>query len=407
MRKQLLAIRVRRLVAACGVACVAGLGATGAAAADIVPWSGVAAPEWTALFDTPYGTADGWAGADGLYPIPLDGVESLGAGARPGARTLWWFSDTFVGGTNADGSRIGGTVMVNNTTALQTGAQPLAGSLAFQVRRDAKGAAQSMVVPKGVDTWYWPQDGVVLDGQVRLFASRMQRGDGSGGAFDFAQVGVDLLSAPATDAVPFLGAYTRKAMPLFAKGDGTRGDIYFGVTAMPNTVAAGAPHPDGWLYVYGVRSDDLNKKLLVARVKPGQVANGSAYRFWNGSEWVADMLQSAPIANRMGAELSVTPLPDGRYLVTHQLDTLGAKVVVRYGNSPVGPFDKAIPVWLSTENQLTPNTFVYGAKAHGPMSAPGELLISYHVNTNDFWENFRAGGSDIYRPRFVRVPLPQ
>jgi len=49
---------------------------------------------------------------------------------------------------------------------------------------------------------------------------------------------------------------------------------------------------------------------------------------------------------------------------------------------------------------------VYGAKAHPHLSAPGELLISYHVNTFDFWENFSAGGVDIYRPRFIKLPLP-
>jgi hypothetical protein len=108
----------------------------------------------------------------------------------------------------------------------------------------------------------------------------------------------------------------------------------------------------------------------------------------------------------MGAELSVTPLPDGRFMVVHQLDTLSSIVAVRYGNSPTGPFGKPIAVWKCPEDELTADTFVYGAKAHPHLSAPGELLISYHVNTFDFWENFSAGGKDIYRPRFIKLPLP-
>jgi hypothetical protein len=373
-----------------------------AAAADVPPYSAVAAPEWTALFDAPFGVEDGWSGADGVYTIPMNGDERFGSGG--GTKTLILFSDTFVGGTNADGSRIGGTVMVNNTSVMLTGAAADAGALQFNVRRDAGGQAISMVKPLQADQWYWPGDGLVWKGQVRVFASRM--GPGDGGDFNFKQIATDLLTAPATDAAPFLGAYNRRNLPLFAPRNGALGEIAYGVATLPLTEQAGAPHPDGFLYVYGVRSDDYNKKLLVARVRPDQITNASAYRFWNGRLWVTDINKSAPVANRMGAELSVTPLPDGRFMVVHQLDAISGTIAVRYGSSPVGPFGKPIPIWLCPEEKLTPDTFVYGAKAHPHLSAPGELLISYHVNTFDFWENFKAGGKDIYRPRFIKLPLP-
>jgi hypothetical protein len=374
-----------------------------AGAADVAPYSAVAAPEWTALFDAPYGLDDGWSGADGVYTIPMNGDERFGSGH--GTKTLILFSDSFVGRTNADGSRVGGTVMVNNTSAMLSGATPIPSALQFNVRRNGQGGAVSMVVPTQADQWYWPGDALVWKGKVRMYASRMQRGDGGGGVFDFSQAGVDLLTAPVTDAAPFLGSYTRRALPLFAPRNGSLGEISFGIATLPMTAEAGVANPDGFLYVYGVRSDDLNKKLLVARVRPDQMSDTGAYRFWNGKIWVTDINRAAPVANRMGAEISVTPLPDGRFMVVHQLDTLSATVAVRYSSSPVGPFGKPIPVWLCPEDNLTPDTFVYGAKAHPHLSAPGELLISYHVNSFDFWENFRAGGKDIYRPRFIKLPL--
>lgn len=384
-----------------GAAMLAAMG--WAMAADVAPYSAVAAPEWTALFDAPYGAGDGWSGADGVYTVPMNGDERFGSGGS--TKTLILFSDSFVGGVNPDGSRIGGTVMVNNTSAMLTGATPLASALQFNVRRDGGGKAVSMVVPTQAGQWYWPGDALVWKGKLRMYASRMATGDG--GAFNFRQVGVDLLTADATDSAPFLGAYSRLNLPLYAPRNGSLGEIAFGVATMPLTVQAGAPNPDGFVYVYGVRSDDYNKKLLVSRVRPDQITQPGSYRFWNGKVWAADINAAAPVANRMGAELSVTPLPDGRYLVVHQLDTLSGTVAVRYGNSPVGPFGKPIPVWLCPEDELTPDTFVYGAKAHPHLSAPGELLISYHVNTFDFWENFQAGGKDIYRPRFIMLPLPQ
>ncbi|MBT9595213.1 MAG: DUF4185 domain-containing protein [Vitreoscilla sp.] len=373
-----------------------------ALAADVPPNSAVAAPEWTQLFAAPYGTRFGWSGADGVYTLPMNGDERFGGGAA--TKTFVVFSDSFVGGVNADGSRIGGTQMVNNTSAMLTGAAPDAAALQFNVRGNGVDQAQSLVAPTQAGQWYWPGDGLVWKGKLHLYASRMKTGNG--GPFNFAQDGVDLVSARASDPAPFLGGYVRRSLPLFSPRVGSRGEIAYGVATMPLTKPAGAPNPDGFLYVYGVRSDDYNKKLLVARVKPDAMTDGAAYRYWNGTSWGTDITRSAPVANRMGAELSVTPLPDGRYLVVHQLDTLSASVAVRYGDTPVGPFGPPIIVWTCPEDGLTPDTFVYGAKAHPHLSAPGELLISYHVNTFDFWENFSAGGVDIYRPRFIKLPLP-
>ena len=39
--------------------------------------------------------------------------------------------------------------------------------------------------------------------------------------------------------------------------------------------------------------------------------------------------------------------------------------------------------------------------AHPHLSKPGELLISYNVNTLNFWDHFNY--ADIYRPRFINI----
>jgi len=49
--------------------------------------------------------------------------------------------------------------------------------------------------------------------------------------------------------------------------------------------------------------------------------------------------------------------------------------------------------------------FTYAAKGHAPLSRRGELLISYVVNAHDFGAMFRD--ATIYRPRFLRIPLPK
>lgn len=338
----------------------AALAVCGAArAADVQRYSAVPAPDWTQLFDR----QSGWTGADGVYSIPLSGDERAGSGATQ--RTLIFFSDTFVGTVNPDKSR-SDTTMVNNTTALLQGGSPDPAQISFNVRRDRKGRAVAMVVPKRPDDpseRFWPSDGVVVDGTVYTFAMRIK--DAATPPFAFATAGASLLAASASDGVPFAGRSTQLDSPLFAPAKaGGRGETYFGTAVMPLTAAAGAPFPDGYLYVYGTRSGSYLKQLVVARVPPAQIADFSAYRFWDGSAWVAELQRAANNSAGVSSEFSVQPLPDGRFLLVHMTDLLASTVAVRYGASPVGPWDADIPVWDCPEIALTPNVFVYGAKAH-------------------------------------------
>jgi hypothetical protein len=365
-----------------------------AARADVTPWSAVAAPEWTA----PFVRTSGWTGADGVYAFALDGNDALGS-ATASTRTFFTFSDTFVGDVDASGKRVD-TAMVNNTNAILAGNVP--GAIAFDVRTGSDGKPASMVVPPQDGQWIWPNDGLVHGGTVYLSGLRMKTGNG--GAFNFAVDGMVWMTASASDPVPFGGSYTVADAPmLYAPATATHGDATYGMAIMPLTRAAHALHPDGFVYVYGVRNDDANKKMLVARVKPADLLAASAYRYWNGRKWVADIAKAAPVADRMASEFSVTPLPDGRYLAVFQLDALSTTIAVRYGASPTGPWGAPIPVYACPDTAIGKSTYTYGAKAHPHLSAAGELLISYHVNTFSFLQNIKDAG--IYHPRFIRLPL--
>jgi hypothetical protein len=47
--------------------------------------------------------------------------------------------------------------------------------------------------------------------------------------------------------------------------------------------------------------------------------------------------------------------------------------------------------------------FCYGGKAHAGLSSARELIVSYVVNSFDFWQVARD--AKLYWPRFVRVTL--
>lgn len=355
----------------------------------------VPAPEWTALFDR----TSGWTGADGIFSVPLSGPDAPGA-AGP---TLFLFSDTVIGEVLPDGSRAPGARIVNNTLARFDGGAPDSSRIDFFWRTEGE-APRAVVEPATPEAepgaWYWNQDGVVIGGTVYSLFLRLAK---AGGSFPFEVVGVNLVSFPVADVLNGgLPVHVeQRDTPLFRPDQADRGNVQFGAGLMLNTADAGAPHPDGFLYVYGVQNE-ATKRLLVARVPPKDIADFGAWRFWDGAEWNPSLDAAAPVTDRISNELSVTPLADGRYLLVFQRDALAPWTSARVGESPVGPWGEVIDLYRCPEAAADPDTFCYNAKAHPHLSAPGELLVSYNVNTFDFFGDFFDDAS-LYRPRFIRV----
>jgi len=169
---------------------------------------------------------------------------------------------------------------------------------------------------------------------------------------------------------------------------------------MPMTYNSGNPNADGYIYVYGPRSGGQKKDMVVSRVLPQHISNFSNYEFWDGQNWSSNIADCASITSFISQEFSVSPMDDGSCLAVFQYNN---QVAVRKGESPIGPFSIFQNIWDCPEVLEDPDIFVYNAKAHPHLSMSGELLISYNVNTWDFWDHFTNAG--IYRPRFVTLPL--
>src|SRR5215831_1101886 len=101
---------MKRLLLICTVLCYS----CGTHAQDSVnkklpfTFSATAAPEWTKLFER----TSGWFGADGIFSIPLSGVDKNNNEGNDS--TLLLFSDTYIGEVK-DGKPLPGNTMVNNT----------------------------------------------------------------------------------------------------------------------------------------------------------------------------------------------------------------------------------------------------------------------------------------------------
>jgi hypothetical protein len=357
------------------------------------PWKFAVTPayDWEALFDR----TSGWTGADGIYSIPLSGNE-IYTESEPES-TLFVFSDTFIGDINEQDQR-SNSKMVNNTLALLEETQPDTAKIKFDWGLNTT----SVFIPNTSNSvagdWYWPMDGIALGDSVYIFAMLMHS-TGSG-SWDWVINGVVLLSF-VPDSTGFVQSYNQKDVALIYNESSTVQSI-FGGAILPMTERSGCQNPDGYIYIYGVRSRSSNKDLLAARVPEADFTDISKYTFYNGSEWVADIAQSAPLTDQISQELSVSQLSTGQFVVAFQLNTNSETVAIRLGDTPVGPFSlyKKIYTCPEVEEYSAYSAFTYNAKAHPHLSKPDELLISYNVNTFG-WGSFTVG--DIYHPRFINI----
>jgi hypothetical protein len=358
------------------------------------------APEWTSLF---YRNS-GWFGADGIFSIPLSGVDL--PGNQGNEKTMLVFSDTYIGGVGDDNAPLPGNVMVNNTVAYVDGLVPSVENISFHYKGGKNGQPATFFVPDNANAkagqYYWMGDGFInqeMDNKLHLFAYHVSMTGES--VFDFAVENVSLLAITNPTTPPFEG-YEQLTTPLHIKSEQVgEGDLGAGIFV--NTEWAGAPDPDGFVYVYGCVGPA--KQLVAARVKPSEFERFDQWQYWSGESWSNDIEQIAGITDNLSNELSVTPLNGGRYLLTFQVMGISDKVGVRVGQSPVGPFGPIIEVWTTPEINEPPGILPYNAKAHPNLSQPGELLISYNTITADFWNDIQKD-AHIYRPRFIKLKSP-
>ncbi|RYZ99997.1 MAG: DUF5005 domain-containing protein [Sphingobacteriaceae bacterium] len=348
---------------------------------------------WTALFKR----TKGWFGADGIFSIPLDGVDSIGAGKKQ--KTLFVFSDTLIGEVK-DGKPLPGTKMPHNTIGYMENNTPNFDGITFHWNKDEKGVAESVFHPTTPGTqkgdYFWLGDGFVntaLNNTTYIFAYRIKNiKEGMG----FTEVGNVLIAIPQGSEFPFKDQ-RQMDTPFWVKHDNGRW-ASFGAGILDNSASAKVPGADGYVYVYGLR--DPGKQVMVARVKPKDFEKFDQWRFFDGKGWNKDILKAATIADRASNEMSVTPLPDGRYAMVFQVDGMGKQVSMRLGSSPYGPFGPIINLYST--DKFADKVITYNAKAHPSLSQPGELLISYNVNFTDFFNQLNAS-PDIYRPRFIKL----
>ena len=373
--------------------------------------SGKAAPEWDQVF----ARRKGWTGADGCYSI------DLGDG-----RTLWLYCDTWVG-TVEKGKHARGSRLVNNSICIHRtgsgGLPPEYDRLDFSwgnpgedghprawIEPDLAGTAKAQPGEKSPKTWYWLLDGCMITppgGGKKLLIFLMHMGrkkEGGEGVFNFRMVG-GALAIVSNPLEPVSKWKVSQVLNPHSRRSGSN-DISW-ATALYHAGEDGPGEP-GTLYIYGIRDvKGLNKHVVLARAPAAKTNDFSTWRFFSGDGWSTKSSDAVRITDQAVNEHTVENLVykgKRRLVLVESQPVFGKHVLVRTAASPEGPWSELKKVFLvGNLEKGRHKRFTYPGKGHAHLSAPGELLISYVINSHNFWD--MVADASIYRPRFIRVPL--
>lgn len=375
-------------------------------------------PDWDAAFTR----NTGWTGSD------LAGSIDLGDG-----RTLWVFGDTWIGdvvkGKHAPGSR-----MVNNTIAVHPSPSetmhtaPKPDDVRFHWGpNDSQGYPTAWIVPttstgdakpgESNADWFWPTGGGVVlpaaDGTSKLvlLLHRVRKADRPGTIWNFQVVGTTMAIIDRPDEPVEKWQPRQLDIPETSARDNSslqadRPEIRWGMAACidPEEPPAGNRH----VYIFGTRRyDTIGLSLLIARVECDGIKEFSKWRFFAGNDrWSERVDDAAPIADSLVSEFSIDRVQlDGpaRWVIIQSEQLFGRRILARTAPRPAGPWSKPIPIHTVAELADRKSLFTYAAKGHATLSRPGELLVTYIINSHKFGEI--VNDATLYRPRFIRMPL--
>ncbi len=349
-------------------------------------------PAWTPLTCSTLTVLAACVGAPGPLKLEVVGAQELGVVGKPrtvtardvggsaliGNRVLWVFGDTLFNPKSVDG-----TNLRSSTAAWADPSKPLE----LTEPTDANGApgqfvpftAEELAFNAGTLT---PQDRIALwpgtpvaDGlQGICWFSKMRIRPGF---LNYEHQGVGLVRVAADQTVG-----VREAELLFGASE----------PIFHNPARFGSD-----LFLYGNRGLGGGNPLVVARVPIARVAQRSAYRFWNGSDWVTDVNDAATLFSGVPGELSVSWNAHlGAYLAVYS-DVLKSRVVARLARAPQGPWSDPVALFAMKPPPSSTMGFSYAGREHPHLARNNgkTLFVTYYQPLDAFRGELRAVLVDV------------
>lgn len=364
-------------------------------------------PDYTALLSR----YNGWAGADGIYTVNLDGKDYDYNRDKTKQNTFFIFSDTIISEVDPITDLRSDVSMVNNTSAILNGGLPDLSKMKFRIPGQGETAN---IIPNpsipatkdGKNIYYWLGDTFVIGNHLYVYTLRI---DSVNTMWGFEQIGVDLARYDIVDGAVNFGTLTiiNDDNNRLCDISNNKAEFYFGGAVFQSTEDAGAINPDGYVYVYGYNDiENLGRELVVSRVKPEDIEKFDSYEYLDSEgNWVKEVPSTfLYLEDDVAPECSVTQIQSGenkgKYLFVWSHLTNSATIKASISDTPYTPFQNKNTIYThdTTLTVLGKGNNTYNAKAHPALSGPDEIIITYNVNGEDC---FKYG--DIYRPRFLRL----
>lgn len=329
----------------------------------------------------------GWIGADGAYSIKLNDTTSL-----------WTFGDTWIGKLDGKG-RSKDTKMINNSAALQNIAEH-GGDLKFIWNGDSR-KPSSLWVSKEDGTYYWPGDGIAIDGKFYTFLHKIKADKSRPEPFQFRTVTDDLVCVE---------------NPLDSPNDWKMTYTSFNNDAEKVQHATATIRDGEFLYIfcsYPEAKNGLNAhpailaRLQIASLKSLSLNDieyfcSSDSSSSNETIWSKTTNSPVVLFPDGAPEMSVSKVDGIPGYVAVYMPPLSKKIVMRHATSLSSSWSEPITLYECPESD--DNIILYSAKAHPELARkPLELVVTYCRNSKDWKTHFE--NADIYYPRAIRVLL--
>lgn len=307
-------------------------------------------------------------------------------------RVLWIFGDTIIG-TIRDGQRKG--MLIRNSIAIQKLTKDGPGTIKYywDLTDNIPGAffhPDSFFKPY----WYWPGTGVTINGKTYLFLSKV--GEGKGGAgFAFRGLGCTLFIIENPDDSP--DKWKMSKVDLIERNN------HFNI----NTAAI---VEGDFVYLLGYsdgpNDNPLERVAILSRIPINKLdsANpGDSIQYWSkGGQWLPTHENLEPLFQPGTTESALYYDSVHKRYITAVIRPFSPDYYIFSAEKLTGPWSEPQKIYDIPDLARNKLYHAYAGRIH-PMlpCGPNELVLSYVVNTTDFWSMFSA--LDIYYPRFIRV----
>jgi hypothetical protein len=336
------------------------------------------------------------------------------------------FADSWIGGIS-EGKHAPGSYMVNNAIAVHDSSNlgacraPAYSDIEFfWGKNNKKGKPTAWIVPEHnpENEWYWFNgNGCVIPGKggtdrLVMFLFKLTSKGEEGSVWNFKGTGSAMAIVDNFHEPPGKWKVRQVQIPYPIKTNqpGMKPEqriTNWGVsTYLPGQEYSRSS--DIKLYIFGI--DDTNpadKHLLLARVNPEDIERIELWEYYKGNDlWSAHMNDAGSVSEGLVSEISVDAINNNgkdNLILIQSEPMFGHRILARTADRPEGPWSDPIPIYTVPGLDRGKEYFTYAAKGHLDLSCKNELLVTYIINSTDFWE--AAGDASIYRPRFVTIPL--